>query len=495
MVRCLPLLLLVATGCELSAMPAPPLEVSPRASEALVLTQRATPIVLEYDVHGCEAFDAFALVASGASEKRVPLPIEKLADGGFSSEATADALKPALIACGGPALETELSYEIRLEIACTQDGRSAISAPMQVRYRVGPFFKGSVSPPQAVFPLLAAGTFAMAVPSYLNPHTDVELVRPGEVASSRPFEILREHHDDFFVFEGSHGGTFTIPGQGPTAMNAAEFRVWRGIDATPIGRYGLVPGSPVAISRLGEVDRVVSQNGPTVYFSRLIPGDPSTPGEWVAQVEAEADMEGFDSVEEVSFEGSPAFFTASSQGHLQVRRFDGSLATERTLPGSGQVDALAIKPDGTGWAVMRDFKLCVQAASGETVDSDFLLDASKLTWLSSGALVSYAGGTVTLHKFPGRSPGRRLVQPAEASAVPGHKVLKVERLADGAFAVLTTSGAQLFDADGKLVVGADPLPTACRQVLRPEQMAVIDGRSVVVATSGGALVLQLPSMP
>jgi hypothetical protein len=488
---------IIICGCD-ALRPTPGLgfELHVVSETPIVLRQSASPVDVKFTLGGCNHFTMS--VAAGGNNVHPLSSWLKQADGSFLASVPVSALtSPGQ--CGMDE-EEPLTSSVELIAHCDDDGRTVKSGPVEVSY--APSWRTTWRNPygsaQYIFPGADPGSVFSVGGGWLTSHRLDDLAAAsGAYGLVTPLEpaLLARHGERVYLWGGCPfpandcpaptvsfpGGTLQIGG---SYLYGYELREHSALHA--LKSPTLIPGSAgdLAFETSGTLAILSRAITPTLV-TRLDEGKAPV----TVALTNEADATAFSRLSD----GSLVFVTCDALDPSigRLRRSDGSLVVEFSLPGSGKVELLSLAPTAKSLdptiLMKRNGNVWLGSAGGawSMVSTELVLseNASGLAWLED-AVVLWSGAAAEAFELTPDHPRRYryLANGLDSSLALDGAAMPVGIVSAtgvGRSVLLTTAtGVRLIDPTGQLRGGADPLP--CHQMQGRIATAALDDHTVAV---------------
>ncbi len=494
MKRCTWMLVAGLSGCgPLIANPGEDFRVAVRNATPISLIQQVAPVELAFEVSGCDTFSATVETTGAAHRRQYSLETTRRDNGVFSAAVPVEFLHGDTDECRNDG-ESPETGQAQLVVKCELDGREARSEAFSVTYatawRAASRARGPV---EAVFPGEAPDTFFTVGNGYLD-FNDASGSRGDTLAAIQPgyTPLLAQTEEYVYLWSGCPLGNcgnvlIVDTPEEKIGTSATHLQVFP-FDATR-GRMDR-PGHTLQVPATG-IDLVVEPGGEVVLLSSHENGT------------VLSRIRGHEVTDTLLLEGESAptrfgrlgshrvFLTrpGANPERIRLRRIDGKLIGEFALAGSGTLGQVSLAPSGNQWVYARGGQVWLTGIDELTLVER---DAIQLTtgmgeghfdaaWLSSHVALWNEEHVETFTRIAPHGPTATMI-PLSNRGSPAH-VRHVRGMGES-IAVLTLNGLQLFDPQGKLLGGADPLPAQCGSNLLPPQMAIVDESTAVLGGNG-----------
>ncbi len=446
----------------------------------LPLTQRVAPVLLNYKVTGCDAFDLSMTTGQRVStptrkivlEKDAPVAIQYFIDD--SGWCTYDSLAP-------------WQTWVQLEVVCKSDGR--VKQSNQVHFSYAPAYRAQRNargPVDAVIPIDA--TSFLAVGGGFTTFHDLEGEHGSEILThDRTPPIGAVVDGSAFISVGcpeSDCGTAWVIDTPTHKLGTSAYR----IAVVSIGAdHSLHRASSLTVA--GVVADLGTAQGfgwALTHFAGYSVVWKLTPGAATIAQLVEQPLAGTNP-HFVTIDGELVFMTRASSGVLSITNTKGVVVATITPPTPRPIGMFATTTDGMRWVLEQEGALWMYTMTGTAgalaVSAPVKIESSNngrfgaSLFLASGELVVSGGAGLELFASPGQSPAQPVVLYSKTESSPGVAAL---RAAGDGFAVLTGTGVQLFSKDGISRGGSDPLLPGCGLKADPARVATLSPNHLVL---------------
>ena len=470
-------------GCgSIASRPGDDFKLQLHDSGPLVVEGRVEPVELRFSLDGCEVFTV-GLDASTAEERRI-LSLEPEARG-------TDLVVRVPVSWFAPesgefCLRGEADphrVHAKLSVHCADDGRTLESDPLEFSYATA--WRTFDVRKQIHAAAVGVDGLLLLAGDHLEGRTlegQVLFDVPLSPAPKEPGEALLTEWDDAVQVWSSCPGTcgFTdVPypsGTESTFVFNSEITpyAWLGnalVATSPIR----VPGEPFALAREGADRLVLLTESGRILLHLPLEGTPTV----VTQTHDRLVTRFSQTVAGPVYLGADA-----TSDKARLRDSEGKVLFEVQLPGTGELDALSLSPDGAAWGLIRQGAVYVGHFGESAVQLPTqLAEGSRppqvgIAWVDRGIVV-HGDSAVEVyeaaapHALRFRSEFSRTAQ-IQSVVGAGDRLL-----------VTTLHGVMILGADGAVIGGAEPMPCGLAPSLsaRPaanDRAVVVSGEQVLV---------------
>lgn len=504
--------------------PASPITVAWHDKTLLNPVQRIDLVPLEFEVTGCDEFEATLEVSNGPTGKRTALEVVR-AGSGWRAEVPVEALRSPMDCSGGPFPHVSAF----LSVTCLADARTARSEERGVQVDVSTLyseFNPGVRSVEGLYSLDDRGSWFAYGQEVQEQWMEVRGDSPGLYAKfgGDVFGLGAPLHssggfrapDGTVVILTLNSMANSVPAAGRGITNVAGIKallhspsgdsrlIWLPIRVTSEGlaTYALfeAAGGLVLVSNTSLLANSGSEVGTALLVSHLdLTADAH---HLVSNVVLTAAM--LSSTDQATprllgvstHATSPEIFAEDAHS-LSRYSLSLELLGNESYVNSAFRSLFAVSHDGRTWVYGDVQGLWVSSATGSArrlLDFDTTGISSNdvyrsAAFVASGALVAIADGKAFYFANTAEPPAPLSLEaklrrtPVAASIVP---------ILGGGFAIATLTGLQLFNQRAERVGGAEPLPPECAVAFRPELVAGTGRGQVGIAGRVGRFTFVLP---